>query len=521
MQPSPTSSQPNQVCAIINWPEPLWAEAVRELQREKPDVYRDLDAILRENLEGDRGGPPDLERLAGDVLDVARSEKEKTRQSLSSDRRRIFHDVIGHAKTMLDRAKPLLDLDPTGYAKLMCIPLTLALSLVTRSHEAYEDAFGAFSFISPLLRRYEEREREREITRNIKQDAKPVLKNSKASSGTICRSPLQQVLRSSIIDIDDWKSRINVIKEKDEECQILFRIIDSRITRDIHDRIKNFDDARGLSGTLQHLHTSEHDYLSDYRNIISRLSKTPGTGSWIFENAQFLNWNTLLDHGLRILWLHGPVGCGKTTLTTRVIERFLEVFENNNHQVAYFYCSKTQSSGSQSPEVLASIKRFLDQNGLNENPRKLTLQECEDLLDKIFGITDQITIIIDALDECADPRELLEIFQNFEEKLRNRTSPAIKVFLSSRDEAKVLDQLYPDLCEELVLKPEDTAEDLRIFIDTSIGDAIKKSRSHPLRRDGNLKRDITSALIDHGKGAFKWTQLHLALISDFCNEDDI
>ncbi|KAK6953403.1 hypothetical protein Daesc_005707 [Daldinia eschscholtzii] len=323
IQPSPTSSQPNQVDAIINWPEPFWAEAVRELQREKPNVYHDLDAILRENLEGDRDGPPDLERLASDVLDVARSEKEKTKKSLSSDRRRIFHDVIGHAKTILDRAKPLLDLDPTGYAKLVCVPLTLAL--------------GPSEVLASIVR---------------------------------------QLSRSG---------------ENEKASQLIM-----------------------------------------------------------------------------------------------------------NHW-----------------------KRFLDQNGLNEKPPKLALQECEDLLEKIFGITDQITIIIDALDECADPRELLEVFQNFEEKLKNRTSPAIKVFLSSRDEVKVLDQLRPDLCEELVLRPEDTAEDLQVFIDTSIGDAIKKSRSHPLRIDGNLKRDIISALVDHGKGAFKWTQLHLALISDFCNEDDI
>ncbi|KAI1654458.1 hypothetical protein F4813DRAFT_398980 [Daldinia decipiens] len=290
-----------------------------------------------------------------------------------SDRRRIFHDVIGYAKAILEKAKPLLDLDQTGYGKLACVPLILALDLTTRSHEAYEDALNAFSSISLLLCRYEEREKDykkhqAENETQLEQLEKllpdlyfEVLIILVDLAKHFQRRRYEQVLRSTVIDVDGWKVKMQEIKEKDEQCESLVKIIDSKLTRDLHNKMKGFDEARErdnhdkrIENALQW--TSSHDYLGDYRNIIDRFSKTPDTGSWIFKNYKFLKWDSSLGKGLRSLWLHGPVGCGKTTLTTfdrtRVIEKFLQNSwdfpKHENNQVAYFYCSKAQGSGSQS-----------------------------------------------------------------------------------------------------------------------------------------------------------------------------
>ena len=60
------------------------------------------------------------------------------------------------------------------------------------------------------------------------------------------------------------------------------------------------------------------------------------------------------------LWLHRPVGCGKTFLTTKVIESHLEAaFASHYLKVAYFYCTKSEGSGSLTTDIVPSLVRQL------------------------------------------------------------------------------------------------------------------------------------------------------------------
>jgi hypothetical protein len=54
----------------------------------------------------------------------------------------------------------------------------------------------------------------------------------------------------------------------------------------------------------------------------ARNSRTPETCRWILKRAKFQDWATSVTatNAMRILWIHGPPGFGKTVLSASIVK---------------------------------------------------------------------------------------------------------------------------------------------------------------------------------------------------------
>lgn len=190
-------------------------------------------------------------------------------------------------------------------------------------------------------------------------------------------------------------------------------------------------------------------YYLDHYDVRTRIAQS--REQWIRNDSKYAIWRSAKSG---ILFLEGTVGKGKTSLVSEVIEDVLEMCDS---RVAFFYCSRYNSTrladtGTTSRDdpvhVIRSVmaqfslsaggltvagpmkSRYAD--SLHKVPGGCTmqLQECLDLVRETFRDQPQTswTIIIDALDECKAPRELLDSL-----KFLNDSTSRLRFLVSSRE----------------------------------------------------------------------------------------
>ena len=78
-----------------------------------------------------------------------------------------------------------------------------------------------------------------------------------------------------------------------------------------------------------------------------------GTGDWFTKHSKYRNWLTKPNS---FLWLNGKAGCGKTILSSTIIEETAAYCdENEGCVVAYFYFSFTDTAKQQCSNMLSSL----------------------------------------------------------------------------------------------------------------------------------------------------------------------
>lgn len=71
----------------------------------------------------------------------------------------------------------------------------------------------------------------------------------------------------------------------------------------------------------------------NYQNALKQ--RYAETGRWLLESKNYLKWK---EEGKTSIWLHGIPGCGKTILSSTVIEDVPRFCENDPGKViVYFY----------------------------------------------------------------------------------------------------------------------------------------------------------------------------------------
>ncbi|KAF2878533.1 hypothetical protein BDV95DRAFT_589453 [Massariosphaeria phaeospora] len=168
-----------------------------------------------------------------------------------------------------------------------------------------------------------------------------------------------------------------------------------------------------------------------------------GTCEWIFDDPIFSSW---IDDPkqLALLCIHGSLGSGKSTLMKHVVASLQRSPHARKNNVAAFFCgaSKENTSDTTPAEIYRSLLlQILRNASLQENAseivenihtaRLLLKQEehahhkhlCKVLKD-LFRDPQrtQTVVLIDAINKCTDPDELIEFFQDIAS-----TAPATKI----------------------------------------------------------------------------------------------
>lgn len=203
--------------------------------------------------------------------------------------------------------------------------------------------------------------------------------------------------------------------------------------------------------------------------------------------------------------------------STRIIEHFLEessVLKHHDEQVSYFYCSKTHGLGSKPIKILQSMIRQLAWSLKDSQIEKyikgewnrrqasktdrLSLEDCKTLLLQLIPRLRKTILIIDALDECDDPRGFLEALNELSTSFQER-KVTVNIFISSRDEAYLA--VNSTFSEYLAINitPTATGPDLRQYIERRVDEECKRFRQVTKREDSSILQRLVDELTDRGQ----------------------
>ncbi|KAG9672490.1 ankyrin repeat protein, partial [Aureobasidium melanogenum] len=237
------------------------------------------------------------------------------------------------------------------------------------------------------------------------------------------------------------------------------------------------------------------------------------TGRWFLESDRYKWLKT--TSGAR-LWLHGIPGCGKTVLSSTIIEDLRVRSSATKTAVIYFFFSSSEESKQKLDHVLRSLifqlvgwaesinvhllKLFKSSPKRIEQPQTTQLVEVFNQMVSELG---DVIVVLDALDESEERHDLL----------RWITSPSNQKFrfiLTSRWEIDIEKALAPWLSPNRTINLE---SDL-------VGDDIEAYVHYRLKEEERLSRwtlmheEIMGTLVDKAAGMFRWVYCQLQALSE-------
>ncbi|KAK5710089.1 hypothetical protein LTR17_019202 [Elasticomyces elasticus] len=273
---------------------------------------------------------------------------------------------------------------------------------------------------------------------------------------------------------------------------------------------------------------SAPDASSNYDKALKQ--RHDGTGTWFLQSDAFTNWK---DSPHSFLWLHGILGCGKTVLSTVIIEHLGELKKQDDSlivAVIYFYFdfsdetkrtvdSMARSLISQCSCQSKSAQRQLDQHfqshveGNKQPPTGALLATLLSILEHMG----QIRIVLDALDECTTRKELLQWIEG----LVAPRAKTLQVIVTSRKEHDIELGIssWARVDESLSLQGAAVNDDIRAYVEARIEDPrsdLKRWRSRP-----DVKAEITSKLMEKAKGMFLLAACQLDVLEECLDLPDL
>ena len=145
-----------------------------------------------------------------------------------------------------------------------------------------------------------------------------------------------------------------------------------------------------------------------------------GTGLWMLTSEKFKRWK---QHPASLLWLYGIPGCGKTILSSTVVEDLQHHCEDDQRKVtAYFYFDFNDTQ-KQDPELmfrslfhqllqrLVTVPEDVEEvfslcvNGKQQPSLPALLKAAPQIIQQFT----HVYIVLDALDECTQRSELMDL----------------------------------------------------------------------------------------------------------------
>ncbi|KAE9371550.1 hypothetical protein N431DRAFT_484077 [Stipitochalara longipes BDJ] len=247
------------------------------------------------------------------------------------------------------------------------------------------------------------------------------------------------------------------------------------------------------------------------------------TGKWCLDGSEFNEW---FLSPRSFLWIHGIPGCGKTILCSTIIDKLSMCSEAVPGTVlSYFYFDFNDSENSKSESLIRSLivqligkmtstfsimeKTFAKYQDGAFQPRMTDLLA---VLAEILLDFNNVYVVIDALDECTDLDQVLELLTN----MQSWSMDHLHILVTSR--------LLPDIREALLALTTSV-----IPLDESLIDAdILLFITHRLETDRSLAkwpldvRDLIQSTLSHGAGGmFRWVVCQLDTLKGCLTVNDL
>jgi hypothetical protein len=240
----------------------------------------------------------------------------------------------------------------------------------------------------------------------------------------------------------------------------------------------------------------------------ARKQRQEDTGLWFLGSDQYDAWKTSASS---FLWLHGIPGCGKTILTSTVLQGVFQHCDGETGAgIAYFFFDFNDAQ-KQSAELMVrslisqllqkciafptSLETFfsLSENGQPPPSLHTLLEFLQQIMQKFI----HVYIVLDALDECAERAELMDILEEMAEwQLQNS-----HILLASRRERDIEDSLEIFIHKKnfVDLQSEVIDRDIQKYVQQRLSEDKRLRR---WRKDTALRQDIETALMKGAQGMY-------------------
>ncbi|KAF2790565.1 HET-domain-containing protein [Melanomma pulvis-pyrius CBS 109.77] len=263
---------------------------------------------------------------------------------------------------------------------------------------------------------------------------------------------------------------------------------------------------------------SAPDPSTNYQKALKQ--RQDDTGIWFLESDQYDRWKT---DAASFLWLHGIPGCGKTILSSTILQSVLQYCkEDPNKVVAYFYFDFNDVQ-KQSPELMlhSLICQLLQQfvkipaslntlfSSSNNGQQQPSLHTLEEMLQQIIQELPHVYMVLDAMDECSKRAELVDILETLAAwQLQN-----LHILMTSRRERDIESSLetFMDRQTFICIQSELVDKDIQKYVQRRLSD---DKRLNKWGKNFTLRQEIEAALMKGAHGMFRWAACQLDMLGE-------
>ncbi|KAJ7243017.1 ankyrin repeat-containing domain protein [Mycena rebaudengoi] len=231
----------------------------------------------------------------------------------------------------------------------------------------------------------------------------------------------------------------------------------------------------------------------------------PGTGLWLLKECpEFQEW--VYPSNSNFFWLYGISGCGKTILSSAIIDTlrnrakynvffYFDTNTSDQHTVKQLLCSVVTQLSVLSPAPDKTLSALWDSYGRGQHFPSNSALVSEALIPILTEFKEPVYIVLDALDECSERTELLRVITTIlDAKLFN-----VHLLVTSRPEVP---HGSPLVQRAVAVSLEGCADD---DIDLYVTEILSKEVGWLHER----KEEIRQRLLERGKGMFRLISLQL------------
>ena len=232
--------------------------------------------------------------------------------------------------------------------------------------------------------------------------------------------------------------------------------------------------------------------------------RQPHTGTWFLESQQYEAWKR---GSIRSIWLYGITGCGKTVLSSSIINDIRSHCEDKTGSAcAYFYFDFRDERKQQPENLIRSILHQLlaarpdvpvELNNLfircHEGSQLPTCDDMILVLRSVITRFTQVYIVVDALDESQDREILLAMI----EELDSWQPIGLSFLLTSRQEKDIEAMLIPIIGHESSVQGVSVDHDIRTHLQERMEYDTKLKR-WPL----DVRKEIEETLMKNAHGMY-------------------
>ncbi|KAL1600753.1 hypothetical protein SLS60_007141 [Paraconiothyrium brasiliense] len=230
------------------------------------------------------------------------------------------------------------------------------------------------------------------------------------------------------------------------------------------------------------------------------------TGLWFVTSDAYNRWKTT---AMSPLWLYGIPGCGKTILSSTIIQELLQQYQNDPGKVIAYFFFDFNDAQKQEPEMMVrSLLCQLSQQSVKISPgldalfsssedgqRQPSMHALMEAFHLVIRELPQVYIVLDALDECGQRIELMEILETM------ARWKCLHILMTSRRERDIDSSLgtFVDEKSKISLQSTLVDEDIQQYIRKRLSD---DKRLQKWGKDASMMEQIETTLMSGAKGMF-------------------